>query len=233
MSLSESKKQRRNKLLEKKRKKNAKTKKAKLLRRRESIRAKSKYDKEIDKDVKSSLPKLEPIMSPEKKKMSVQKQLEENAKILKALEEQYEAEMASKREVNEGLEAQGHTSFKEKMDAMNAQAMENLKCLHNDPGGEFESELKKNWEMEEEAKKMLDADNVSDILKEAQESTAETLETMEKVTEKKLEKFEDMKKKTVRPQSLVDFFGGSATCTAKDKEGNILHTSGLDSKNKK
>lgn len=195
--------------IEKLKKKREHTKKGQMLRRKEAIRAKQKYEKQIEKDVIQNRPKLTPITNEAiaAKKDSVQEQLEENMKILKALEEEYEKEMASKKQLNEGLEAQGHSTLQDKMDAINKQAIEDLRRLESGHKsgnyGEFENSLMKNWELEKEAKEAFSSENAGALLKEAQKSTA---------------------------SSLSDFFGGSASCVAKDKNGNVLHTSGLPSR---
>ena len=44
--------------------------------------------------------------------------IERNMQILKALEEEYEAEQNRKRDINRELEAQGHETLKEKLNAM-------------------------------------------------------------------------------------------------------------------
>lgn len=45
-------------------------------------------------------------------------QLEHNAKILRALETEHEAEVTKKRELHEGLEEQGHVTLEDKMNAI-------------------------------------------------------------------------------------------------------------------
>ncbi len=44
--------------------------------------------------------------------------IEKNIEILKALEEEYNQEMATKKKLNEELEAQGHLTLEEKMQAL-------------------------------------------------------------------------------------------------------------------
>jgi hypothetical protein len=58
----------------------------------------------------------------ESEQKRVQERLERNMQILKALEEEYEAEQNRKKEIGEELEAQGHTTLKEKFDALEAAA---------------------------------------------------------------------------------------------------------------
>lgn len=55
--------------------------------------------------------------------MVVKTKLEENMQILEALEQEYDAEQASRDHVNAQLEAEGHKSMKEKMDALHEKAL--------------------------------------------------------------------------------------------------------------
>ena len=74
--------------------------------------------------------KVNPIVKdPEKKraaeeaeKKRVLERLQRNAEILKALEDEYERDMAQKRAINEGLESEGHHTLKEKLGALEAKA---------------------------------------------------------------------------------------------------------------
>lgn len=66
--------------------------------------------------------KIMPIMAPEKKEAMIKSKLQRNIEVLKALEEQYLAENSARRQVNEQLEADGHSTLKEKLDALNAKA---------------------------------------------------------------------------------------------------------------
>lgn len=52
----------------------------------------------------------------------VRERLERNMQILKALEEEYEAEQNRKKEFNEELESMGHETLKEKLNAMEGEA---------------------------------------------------------------------------------------------------------------
>lgn len=58
-----------------------------------------------------------------KKEESIKKRLERNLKILEALEAEYDAEQAGRQQTNESLEAQGHRTIKEKMDALHKKAL--------------------------------------------------------------------------------------------------------------
>ena len=54
-------------------------------------------------------------------------QLERNAKILNALEDEHEEETAKKQELNEGLEAKGHVTLEEKVNALHQNTVEEQK----------------------------------------------------------------------------------------------------------
>lgn len=76
--------------------------------------------------------KVQPIVNdPEKKaalaeaeKNKVLERLQRNAEILKALEEQHQRDMDTKRAVNESLEAEGFVDLKDKFNALEAKARE-------------------------------------------------------------------------------------------------------------
>lgn len=54
----------------------------------------------------------------------VKQRLEKNMQILKALEEEYEAEQSKRREFNQQLEAQGHETLQEKLNSIESAARE-------------------------------------------------------------------------------------------------------------
>lgn len=64
----------------------------------------------------------------EVKKAQVLKQLEYNQQILEALEKEYEAEQAARKEVHEDLEAKGFKTIEEKMKHLQEQAEEKAKA---------------------------------------------------------------------------------------------------------
>lgn len=74
--------------------------------------------------------RISPIVNdPEKKaaiaeadKKRIEDRLQRNMEILKALEEEYERDMAQKKEINDRLEAEGHLTLKDKMNALEAAA---------------------------------------------------------------------------------------------------------------
>ena len=106
------------KLQEKKKKRRERESKAKVLARRELLRKKKKYDKEIDKDVKENTKRVEPYINPEKRKIRSQKQIEHNMEILKKLEEEHEISKAKRRQINKQLESEGHLTLQEKLQAI-------------------------------------------------------------------------------------------------------------------
>lgn len=55
-------------------------------------------------------------------KKRIEERLQRNMEILKALEEEYERDMAAKKEINERLESEGHHTLKDKMNALEAAA---------------------------------------------------------------------------------------------------------------
>lgn len=79
-------------------------------------------------------------------------QIEHNIEILKALEEEYEAEMAAKRDVQKNLEADGAETLDEKLKKLklqmpNAQELEEALAEY-DPTGETEFEVESEADVE-------------------------------------------------------------------------------------
>jgi hypothetical protein len=76
--------------------------------------------------------KINPIVTnPEKlalieeaRQRKAMEKLEQNLKVLEALEQEYEAEQSMRRNINETLEGEGHATLKEKMDALHEKALE-------------------------------------------------------------------------------------------------------------
>lgn len=60
----------------------------------------------------------------ERKKAQVQERLERNLKILEALEKEYDDQHAAHEQLQRNLEAEGHTSIKDKLAALHARAKE-------------------------------------------------------------------------------------------------------------
>jgi hypothetical protein len=74
--------------------------------------------------------KIAPIVNDSEKKKAAEEaenkrvleRLQRNAEILKALEEEYERDLAQKKAINDSLEAEGHHTLKEKFGALEAKA---------------------------------------------------------------------------------------------------------------
>lgn len=106
--------------------------KSRVLSRRNKIRTASKeHERSMRLDSKFR-EKLKPfVKDPEKKaamevseQERIKERLEKNMQILKALEEEYEAEMNRKKEINSELESQGHDTLPEKLGAIEKDARE-------------------------------------------------------------------------------------------------------------
>jgi len=113
------------KLEEKKKKQREAKSKESVLRKRTKIREQSKKDREIAKAERNTRQRIPPFVRTEKqiefdqhKEESALEQLENNLKILEALEEEYLKEQAAREQTNAELEADGHMTLKEKMDAL-------------------------------------------------------------------------------------------------------------------
>jgi hypothetical protein len=111
------------KLQEKKKKRREREAKGKVLRRREVMRKKRKYDEGLDKDAASS-EKIMPIINPYKEKQRKEQALAHNMEILRKLEEEYKREQSKRVKVNSDLEAAGHTTLQDKVRAMGEKATE-------------------------------------------------------------------------------------------------------------
>ena len=119
------------KKIQKKKAKEKETRK-KILAKRAASRAKTKEEREDhrrDKRVKKFQREMAgmDIWEDEVLKKMPDKtfdQLEHNAKILKALEEEHEKEMDEKRNLNEGLESKGHLTLNDKLQALQQTTVE-------------------------------------------------------------------------------------------------------------
>ena len=121
---------------EKKKKDRERAAKAKVLVQREKLRADRKLYKEEQRreaeahDIVHG--KQMPIVNdPEalaqresSHAKAVAEKLRNNLQILEALEQEYEAEQAARAETNSKLEAEGHKTMREKMDALHKKALE-------------------------------------------------------------------------------------------------------------
>jgi hypothetical protein len=106
--------------------------KARVLARRHKLRADRKSEMHAARLERQFREKIRPIISdPDKKavaeeaeKRRVLEKLQRNADILKALEEQYQRDMETKKSVNETLESEGLVDLKDKLQAMETRARE-------------------------------------------------------------------------------------------------------------
>jgi hypothetical protein len=119
----------------KKKKAREKDSKKKVLAKREQLRAKArekrqeeKRDKRIKK-LQNDMAGLDVWEDEVLKKMpdKTLEQLEHNAKILRAIEEDHEAEMGKKKKLNEDLEAAGHFTLDDKLGALQENTAEKQK----------------------------------------------------------------------------------------------------------
>jgi len=126
---------------ERKKKNREKIAKDRVLRRRETLRKQRKQAMEEKLNelqaeenafgkqkpfVKNDASALNEVVSVEKEKRAeeLNSKLEHNLKILEALEEEYDRESETRKEINQKLENEGHMTMKEKMDALHQKALE-------------------------------------------------------------------------------------------------------------
>lgn len=116
---------------EQKKKSREKAAHAKVVARREELRLERKEEARRLFLERSLEPKLKPIVSdPEvlskresKRKLDIQEQIENNYKILEALEQEYDKEQEDRKSINASLEAEGYKNIKDKMDALHQKAL--------------------------------------------------------------------------------------------------------------
>ena len=129
------------KKLQKQRAREKETKK-KIREKREKMREparKEREDRRRDKRIKKLQNEMAGLQTREEETLKnmpdkTLSQLEHNAKILRALETEHEAELAKKRELHEGLEEQGHVTLEEKMNAIRTVEQQKLPGPHSPPG---------------------------------------------------------------------------------------------------
>ena len=118
---------------EQKKKNRERASKQKVLERREELRKSRKEAREQEMAEKEAHEvvhgKLMPhINNPGQREADkakiVAEKLKNNLEILQALEDEYEAEQATRQKMNTNLEAEGHKSMREKMDALHKKALE-------------------------------------------------------------------------------------------------------------
>jgi len=110
---------------DKKKKNREEIAKKRVLARRNNLRKNLSEKRKLDKLEKKFREKIKPIMNESKSKeiediknKNIITKLENNMKVLEALEKEYQEEIDHKKEVNDLLEAEGHVSIKQKMDAL-------------------------------------------------------------------------------------------------------------------
>ena len=121
------------KLKAKKKKARERASKIKVVKIREARRLEAKkqleWEEQMEAESGITKRKLQPYVAPEKRKqweeekgVQIKKQLEHNAEVLKALEDQYLQEQAVKEGLNAELESEGHKSLEEKVKALGEKA---------------------------------------------------------------------------------------------------------------
>jgi hypothetical protein len=108
----------RKKLQEKKKKQRKEIAKKRVLARREDIRAEAKKMKAQEIAIKKATKSIPIKGSLADRDAEIQEKLRHNYAILEALDAEYNREQEQKKKLNEQLEAEGHFTLKEKMDAM-------------------------------------------------------------------------------------------------------------------
>lgn len=122
------------KQIEKKKKARELKAKARVSARRHKLDQLKKRDKQESKLNNKFREKLQPIIKdPEVKKKfdeieakKTAEKIEKNLQILKALEDEYIREKEYKKQLNDELEAEGHLTFKDKMNALEEKARSNM-----------------------------------------------------------------------------------------------------------
>lgn len=117
------------KLQERKKKNREKKAKEKVLRIREALREKQRYEKMIDKDVRENRERFKPFVrgiEDTPKDKNVREQIQKNMELLKNLEDEYLHEQEAKQALNADLETEGNLTLKQKLDALEDKAKENL-----------------------------------------------------------------------------------------------------------
>jgi hypothetical protein len=166
---------------ERKKKNREKIAKDRVLRRRETLRKQRKQAMEEKLNelqaeenafgkqkpfVKNDASALNEVVSVEKEKRAeeLNSKLEHNLKILEALEEEYDRESETRKEINQKLENEGHMTMKEKMDALHQKALE-LEGI----AGQMERAQKEFDEQNDGS--IVDAEVVQDVQKLSNNST--------------------------------------------------------------
>lgn len=110
------------KLQERKKKRREQENKGKVIRRREAVIKRAKYEKSIASDVHASRDKMVPFVNPYKEELRKQKAIEHNMEVLKKLEEAHKREQDARNNMNGKLEAAGCESLKDKIQKIGEEA---------------------------------------------------------------------------------------------------------------
>ena len=101
--------------------------------RRRELKKKKEWEEQVERESGIQSRKTEPYVCPETRKrwaeerdVEIQEQLERNIEILKALEDQYLKEKQDKTDLGAELEAEGHHTIEEKLNALNKRAQEKV-----------------------------------------------------------------------------------------------------------
>ena len=126
------------------RKKNAREQKgrARVAARRHKMDEAKRADRRLAAADRRFREKATPIVNdPEKKaameeadKRRIEDRLQRNMEILKALEEEYERDLAQKKEINDRLEAEGHHTLKDKINALEGKAKASMDSEESQTG---------------------------------------------------------------------------------------------------
>ncbi len=89
---------------------------------------KARYEKELNKLERANTEKLEPIRRGSRLDV-LQKNIDQNIDILKALESEYITNLKARENLQEELEAEGFNSIEEKVEAMKQKALEHVEMV--------------------------------------------------------------------------------------------------------
>lgn len=117
---------------ERKKKEREQKAKSRVLARRHKFRMATRDESRARRLEDKFREKVKPFVKDPEKRAEIdaseenraKERLERNMQILKALEEEYEADQAKRREINLILESQGHETLKDKLNAMESVARE-------------------------------------------------------------------------------------------------------------
>jgi hypothetical protein len=130
------------KQIERKKKAREQKGRARVAARRHKMDEAKRSDRRLAATDRRFREKITPIVNdPEKKaareeadKRRIEDRLQRNMEILKALEEEYERDMAQKKEINERLEAEGHHTLKDKINALEGKAKASMDSEESQTG---------------------------------------------------------------------------------------------------